>query len=177
MVPFKGWHAHIGTRFHKTHIGVATRHAGAKMPCGLGPQHVRNGRIRYRQAKNEHSNPVDIDIPLHPDLPAAIAAAPSEHLTFLVTDVGRPSAHGLRKATSACDTQDRSHLLSPDRRPRRVVGIRRRATQRHRSTIPASKHKDAKGRPYEPAVIAHMDSTPLPEGETLPPIEIWSGFA
>jgi hypothetical protein len=48
----------------------------------------------------------------------------------------------------------------------------RRATQRHRSTIPAPKHKDAKGRPYEPAVIAHMDSTPLPEGETLPPIEI-----
>jgi hypothetical protein len=30
--------------------------------------------------------------------------------------------------------------------------------QRHRSTIPAPKHKDAKGRPYDPAVIAHMDS-------------------
>jgi integrase/recombinase XerD len=89
----------------------------------LGPQHVRNGRIRYRQAKNEHRNPVDIDIPLHPDLATAIAAAPSAHLTFLVTDLGRPftpagfgnkfrgwcdkanlphcSAHGLRKATSA----------------------------------------------------------------------------
>jgi integrase/recombinase XerD len=88
----------------------------------LGPQHVRNGRIRYRQAKNEHRNPIDIDIPLHPDLAAAIAAAPSEHLTFLVTDFDRPftpagfgnkfrewcdkanlphcSAHGLRKATS-----------------------------------------------------------------------------
>jgi integrase/recombinase XerD len=25
-------------------------------------------RIRYRQAKNEHRSPVDLDIPVHPDL-------------------------------------------------------------------------------------------------------------
>jgi integrase len=86
----------------------------------LGPQHVQNGRIRYRQAKNEHRNPIDMDIPLHSDLADAIAAAPSQHLTFLVTEYGKPysangfgnafkdwcrqadlphcSAHGLRKA-------------------------------------------------------------------------------
>jgi len=89
----------------------------------LGPQHVRDGRLRYRQAKNEHRNPVDLDIPIHPDLLAAIDAAPPEHLTFLTTMHGKPfsvagfgnkfrdwcdeaglrrcSAHGLRKATAA----------------------------------------------------------------------------
>ena len=83
----------------------------------------RNGRLRYRQAKNEHRNPIDCDIPLHPDLVDVIAAIPSAHLTFLVTEYGRPfspagfgnkfrdwcnqanlphcSAHGLRKATAA----------------------------------------------------------------------------
>ncbi len=89
----------------------------------LGPQHVRNGRVKFRQAKNEHRNPIDIDIPLHPELEASMAATPSGHLTFLVTEFGRPftpagfgnwfrdqcdranlrhcSAHGLRKATAA----------------------------------------------------------------------------
>jgi integrase len=87
----------------------------------LGPQHVRNRRIRFRQAKNEHRTPIDIDIPLHPGLEATIAAIPPRHLTFLVTEFGRPftpagfgnwfrdqcdqanhcSAHGLRKATAA----------------------------------------------------------------------------
>jgi integrase/recombinase XerD len=86
----------------------------------LGPQHVRNGRVRFVQAKNEHRAPIEVDIPLHPKLGAAIAATRSEHLTFLVTEYGKPytpagfgnamrdwcdqanlhhcSAHGLRKA-------------------------------------------------------------------------------
>ena len=89
----------------------------------LGPQHLRDGRLRYRQAKNEHRSPVDLDIPVHPDLQVAIDAAPSGHLTFLTTAYGKPfspagfgskfrewcneaglpycSAHGLRKATAA----------------------------------------------------------------------------
>ena len=89
----------------------------------LGPQHVRQSRVRFRQAKNEHRTPIDIDIPLHPELDASIAATPSGHLNFLVTEFGRPftpagfgnwfrdkcdqanlhhcSAHGLRKATAA----------------------------------------------------------------------------
>src|SRR6516162_2544682 len=40
----------------------------------LGPQHIRNGRLRYRQAKNEHRSPIDCDIPLHSDLAEIIAA-------------------------------------------------------------------------------------------------------
>lgn len=89
----------------------------------LGPQHLRRGRIQYRQAKNEHRNPIDLDIPVHPDLAKAIAATPTRHLTFLVTEYAKPfsvagfgtkfrswcdeagltgcSAHGLRKATAA----------------------------------------------------------------------------
>jgi integrase/recombinase XerD len=89
----------------------------------LGPQNVRGDRVGFVQAKNEHRNPVAIDVPVHPDLAAAIEAAPSGHLNFLVTAFGKPftppgfgnwfrdrcdeaglkhcSAHGLRKATAA----------------------------------------------------------------------------
>ena len=89
----------------------------------LGPQHVRDGRIRYTQAKNEDRNPIEMDIPIHPDLASIIGATPSGHLNFLVTEYGKPfepsgfgnkfkdwcrqanlphcSAHGLRKATAA----------------------------------------------------------------------------
>ena len=100
----------------------------------FGPQHVRSvmvqiddrpvltKRIVYTQAKNEHRNPVHLDIPLHPELERIIAATPSGHLTFLTTALGKPftapgfgnwfrercdeaglhhcSAHGLRKATA-----------------------------------------------------------------------------
>lgn len=87
----------------------------------LGKPNVKNGRVRFRQAKNEHRNPIDIDIPLHAELRADIEATRSGHLTFLVTSFGRPytpagfgnamrdwcnqanlphcSAHGLRKST------------------------------------------------------------------------------
>ena len=89
----------------------------------LGPQHIRNGRIQYRQAKNEHRNPIDLDIPVHADLAKTIAATSTRHLTFLVTEYAKPfsvagfgtkfrdwcnqaglphcSAHGLRKSTAA----------------------------------------------------------------------------
>ena len=89
----------------------------------LGPQHLSHGRLRYRQAKNEHRSPVDMDIPVHPDLQTVIDATPSGHLTFLVSNRRRPftpqgfshtfrdwcnqaglphcTPHGLRKATAA----------------------------------------------------------------------------
>jgi integrase len=97
----------------------------------LGPQHIYKTkladgsiekRIKYRQAKNEARNPVDMDIPLHPDLAAIIDATSSGHLTFLITEYGKPftpngfgnrfkdwcrqanlphcSTHGLRSATA-----------------------------------------------------------------------------
>jgi integrase/recombinase XerD len=97
----------------------------------LGPQHIYETklpdgsiekRIKYRQAKNEDRNPVDMDIPLFPELAAIIDATPSGHLTFLITQYGKPftangfgnkfkdwcrqanlphcSAHGLRSAAA-----------------------------------------------------------------------------
>jgi len=56
----------------------------------LGPQHIHEGRLRYRQQKNETRHPVDIDIPVHADLEEVISATPSGHLNFLVTDYGKP---------------------------------------------------------------------------------------
>lgn len=88
----------------------------------IGPEHIRDGRVQYRQAKNEHRNPVDLDIPLHPDLEASIAATKARGPTFLITEFGKAftangfgnkfkdwcrqadlphcSAHGIRKATA-----------------------------------------------------------------------------
>jgi len=89
----------------------------------FGPPHINNDRVQYRQAKNEYRSPVDMDIPLHPDLKEIIAATAIGRQTFLVTEYGKPfspngfggkfkdwcrqanlphcSAHGLRKATAA----------------------------------------------------------------------------
>jgi integrase len=47
----------------------------------LGPQHVRNGRIRIERVKGSR----EVDIPLTPELAAAIAAMPKVHLTFIVS--------------------------------------------------------------------------------------------
>ena len=82
----------------------------------LGPQHIRGGRLHYRQQKTGRA----LAIPVHADLAAILDATPSGHLTFLVTAHGKPfsvagfgnwfremcdkagmpqcSAHGLRKA-------------------------------------------------------------------------------
>lgn len=82
----------------------------------MGRQHVRDGYMGVRQ----HKTWTFLEIPIHVDLSATIDATPSEHLTFLTTDYGRPftpagfgnwfrdqcdaaglhglAAHGLRKA-------------------------------------------------------------------------------
>jgi integrase/recombinase XerD len=131
--PYHTWTIEEVQTFERRHpIGTKARLAMALMlytacrredAVRLGPPHVKNGRLRYRQAKNEHrANPVDIDIPLHTDLAEIIAATKSGHMTFLTTEyrkafsvngfgnkfrdwcnqAGLPhcSAHGLRKATA-----------------------------------------------------------------------------
>jgi integrase/recombinase XerD len=88
----------------------------------LGWKHIQNERIRFTQAKNEDRTPVEMDMPLHPHLRAAIDAGPCGKETFLVTEFGLPHtangfgnwfrekcieagvpgrAHGLRKAMAA----------------------------------------------------------------------------
>ena len=84
----------------------------------LGPQHVRDDRIRYRQAKNEHRNPVDMDIPLHPDLAGAIAATTSGHLSFMVTAYGKDV---YKRQVPSRSTHYRRKLKKPRDRQRNFV--------------------------------------------------------
>jgi integrase len=83
----------------------------------LGRQHVHASVLHVRQRKTGRS----LEIPVHPALQAILEATPSDHLTFLTTQAGKPfspagftnwfrdrcneaglprgtSAHGLRKA-------------------------------------------------------------------------------
>jgi integrase len=55
----------------------------------LGPQHARNGRIVYTQAKNEHRKPVHMSIPIHPELQKSIDATPTTHLVFVPNEWGK----------------------------------------------------------------------------------------
>jgi integrase len=57
----------------------------------LGPQHVRDGTIYIRQQKTKMAKLDEVlEIPVVPDLAAALAATPTSHLTFLVTEYGKP---------------------------------------------------------------------------------------
>jgi integrase/recombinase XerD len=77
------------TRFGPQHVRMATVRIDAK--------EVAAKRIVYTQAKNEHRNPVHLDIPLHPELERIINSAPPGHLTFLTTSQGSRS---LRRASA-----------------------------------------------------------------------------
>ena len=93
----------------------------------LGPQHIEDGTITFEQHKKDGAEDAPVDIPLHPDFCATLAAMPSSNVvsltpTFLTTRFGKPfavavgnwfrdrcneaglpkgiSAHGLRKATA-----------------------------------------------------------------------------
>ena len=64
----------------------------------LGRQHVSNGRIRIERIKGSD----DVDIPVTPDLQAALDAMPRTHLTFIITAAGKPrSRFGLGNDFSA----------------------------------------------------------------------------
>jgi integrase len=52
----------------------------------LGPQHIRNGRIRIERTHGSG----DVDIPVSSELQAACDAMPREHLTYIVTTAGKP---------------------------------------------------------------------------------------
>ena len=88
----------------------------------MGPQHVRDEVLNWVRGKTERATGTELAIPIHPMLRTIIDATPSRHLTFLVTEFGKPfvatgfgnwfreqcdmanlhhcSFHGLRKAAS-----------------------------------------------------------------------------
>ena len=119
---------HIAEFERRFPVGTRERLALALLLCTaqrrsdvvkMGRQHIRNGAIEVTQQKTG----TKLAIPIHPDLQAALDAAPSNHLTFLTTLYGCPftapgftnwfrvtcnqaglpkgiSAHGLRKAAA-----------------------------------------------------------------------------
>ncbi len=56
----------------------------------MGRQHLRGGAIDVKQDKTGER----LTIPVHPTLREAIDACPSDHLTFLMTETGKPFASG-----------------------------------------------------------------------------------
>jgi integrase len=84
----------------------------------MGPQHVKNGWIKVKQLKTGK----ELEIPIHPNLAASIAATKIDNLAFIVSSNGKPftydsfgmwfmrqcraagieglAMHGLRKAAS-----------------------------------------------------------------------------
>lgn len=56
----------------------------------LGPQHIHQGRLSFRQTKNANRDPVDIDIPVHRDLADMIEKDSKWSLDL--------PDHGIRKA-------------------------------------------------------------------------------
>jgi integrase len=70
----------------------------------LGPQHVKNGRIRIERTHGSK----DVEIPISPELQAACDAMPKGHLTYIVTAYGRPrSKYGLGNDFAKWATQAR----------------------------------------------------------------------
>jgi hypothetical protein len=56
----------------------------------FGRQHVKDGWLHFTQCKNRNRRPVTLDLPVLPELQAAIDAGPCGNLTFLVTAHGKP---------------------------------------------------------------------------------------
>jgi integrase len=56
----------------------------------MGRQHVKSGEVSVAQQKTG----ARLWVPLHPDLKAIMDVSPSEHLTFIVTEQGKPYSTG-----------------------------------------------------------------------------------
>ena len=130
---YHSWTPEEVEKFEQAHpVGSKPRLALALLVCTgvrrsdvvrLGKQHARDGWLRFKQHKNRNRHPVEIEIPILPELQRVIDASPTGDLTFLVTAYGRPftaagfgirfrewcnkaglphcTAHGLRKAGAA----------------------------------------------------------------------------
>ncbi len=117
---------------HHHHIGSRARLALALLlytgqrrsdVVQFGPQHVRDGWLRFTQVKNRARKPVALELPILPVLADVLARSSLGKDAFLVTEQGRPftsngfgnrmrkwcdaaglhhcTAHGLRKAGAA----------------------------------------------------------------------------
>jgi integrase len=65
----------------------------------FGPQHIKDGWLTYTQNKNQSINPVTLTLPVVPALSKIIAATSSGHMTFIVSEYGKPyTVEGLANA-------------------------------------------------------------------------------
>jgi integrase len=60
----------------------------------LGRQMVKNGWLNLQPRKTQHSSGAVVEIPILPQLQEELDRMPADHLTFLVTDHGRPFTSG-----------------------------------------------------------------------------------
>ncbi len=103
------------SRFFETHPLGTTAHlamtlmlrtgASSVDAVALGWANLKNDRIIYRRTKTRRSTTLAVDIPLHPDLTAALELLPRDSFAFLQTRLGKSrSASGLSNAMrSWCD--------------------------------------------------------------------------
>ena len=82
----------------------------------LGKQHVRDGKLRFTQQKNRKRKPVQITVPILPELQKVIDASPAGDLTFLVTGAGAPNTvwgfgNLFRDRCVEAGVPDRAHCL------------------------------------------------------------------
>jgi len=115
-------HFPVGTRPRLALELLLTIGARRSDACELGRQHESKGWLKFTARKNRKRFPTVIEVPIRPELRAALDATPTGDLTYIVSDHGRPytvesfgnvfrdwcneaglancSAHGLRKAAA-----------------------------------------------------------------------------
>jgi integrase len=97
---FHRWTEAEITRFEARHrIGTKPRLALAlglytgqarQDVVAMRPQHVRDEVLNWVRGKTELTTGIELTIPIHPALRTIIDATPSGHLTFLITELGKP---------------------------------------------------------------------------------------
>ena len=55
-----------------------------------GPQHARNGWLRFKVHKNRNRHPIEVEIPILPDLQRIPDARTTGNLAYLVSAYGKP---------------------------------------------------------------------------------------
>lgn len=112
-------HHPLGTTPHLALQLMLCTGAGPGDAVKLGPFNLRGDRLTYRRAKTRGVQDVEINVPILPDLAAALAQAPAG-ATYLAVDGRQRSARGLLNSVHRwCgqaglgDRDDLERLLSP----------------------------------------------------------------
>jgi integrase len=145
----------------------------------MGRPMVRDGKIHLRQWKNRSKQPVDVTIPLLPQLQAALSAWQGKGLTWLETPDGNPytsdgfrvrfrewcnaaglyhcSFHGLRKATA-------SKMAEQGRTPHQIMSVLGHSTHQQAATYTKKADREHMAREALAGLfVSEISSQPKPE--------------